>query len=67
MPIDFERAPFVRQYRDEQGSFRALPVLAKAMAAYLRILVDPLHGSAQPRRGGLRRRARFARSIPRTR
>lgn len=44
MPIDFRTASYSRQYRDEQGDFRRLSLLTKAIAAYLRNLVDPVHG-----------------------
>jgi len=42
--IDYSRSTFARLYRDEDFNFRQLPLLTKALAAYLRIIVQPEHG-----------------------
>ena len=44
MSIDFSTAAHVRQYREEQGTYRGLPLLAKGVASYLKNLVDAVHG-----------------------
>ena len=44
MTIDTTPKQYIRLYRQEPGPFRALPITTKALAAYIRILVDPSHG-----------------------
>lgn len=43
MPPNY-RAPHIRQYREEHGDFRTLSIVTKAIASYIRVLVDPEHG-----------------------
>ena len=42
--LDLLHAPYTRLYLHEPFPLRTLPVLTKALAAYLRILVEPDHG-----------------------
>ena len=44
MTTDYSHTEFARLYRTETFSFRNLPVMTKAVAAYARTLVDPTHG-----------------------
>ena len=41
--LDYSRSSFVRLYRDEDFDFRRLPLLTKALATYLRVIVEPNH------------------------
>jgi len=42
--LDFAHTPSCRLFRHEEHAFQTLPVVTKAVAAYLRILADPDHG-----------------------
>lgn len=44
MTDDLSKTQYVRLSRNEQGRLRGLPITTKALAAYVRILVDPIHG-----------------------
>ena len=50
MSPDYARTPFNRLYRTDDHSFRMLPVMTQAVAAFLRAVVDPTHGWMQLRR-----------------
>ena len=62
MPPDFQTARYIRQYCEEQWlTFARLSFLPKAVAAYVRNLVDPEHGwlplGGQTVAGAIRRHA----------